>query len=63
MPTLKNTLTDSEYPDRIKFNPLYAWFQKITKEAEELEAKNAAKSSKGKGKGSKPAAADEDDED
>lgn len=40
IPTLKSTLVDGDKPDRIKFNPLYAWFVKVTKEAEELENKN-----------------------
>ncbi len=42
VPTLRNTLVDSENKERIKFNPLYAWFQKVTAEADAIEAKNKA---------------------
>jgi len=40
VPKLKTTLIDSDKPEQIKFNPLYSWFVKVTKEAEELESKN-----------------------
>lgn len=53
--TLRKTLIDPDNFSRIKFNPLYAWFQKVTAEAEEADKKT--KSRKGRGKD------DDDDED
>lgn len=40
--TLKATLVDVEDTNVIKFGPMYAWFQKVTKEADEQEAKDIA---------------------
>lgn len=40
--TLKATLVDVEDTNVIKFGPMYAWFQKVTREADEQEAKDIA---------------------
>ena len=56
--TLKNTLADFEQNNIIKFNPMFAWFQKVTKEADEAEAKDAALNG-----GKKKDDSDDDDDD
>ena len=54
--TLKNTLVDLDNTSIIKFTPMYAWFQKVTREADEQEAKDIAS-----GKIKKEDSDDEDD--
>lgn len=40
--TLKATLVDLQDPNVIKFGAMYAWFQKVTKDADEQEARDIA---------------------
>ena len=41
--TLTSTLVDFDKPAIIKFGPMYAWFQRVTKEADAAEANAAAR--------------------
>ena len=58
--TLTSTLADFDKPTIIKFAPMFAWFQKVTKEADTAEA-NAKARDAASGKQRKDDSDDDDD--